>query len=67
MRRVLTILGATGLMLIGLAGPASAEDFVLYKDVPATRKCTLSEYWAVGAIPGVDSCVVERQLNKIIW
>lgn len=63
MRRFGTIFGATVLLMLGVTGVASAEDFVLYKDVPATRSCTVAERWQVGAIPGVDTCVVERPLN----
>lgn len=57
--RILAALGLSAAMLLGLAGPASAEDFVFYQRGAVKRECTLSEYWQVGAVPGVDTCVVE--------
>lgn len=57
MRRVATVAAVVAASLLSLAGTASAEDVTIYKGT-VTRKCTLSEYYHAGVIPGLDTCIV---------
>jgi hypothetical protein len=66
MRRAGTIVGVVLSALLVTAGPASAENFVIYKkgEPLEGRECTLAERLSIGAIPLADTCVVERGLHN---